>query len=113
MHVLPGDPTELMLAGAEGGSISKERLDQIRSNLGLDRPLHIQYADFVINALQGDLGESIRYRMPVVDILLEKFPYTLRISFLGLLVAIVVGISTGFLAALYKDKWIDSTFMTI
>ena len=113
MHVLPGDPTELMLAGAEGGSISKERLNQIRSNLGLDRPLHIQYADFVINALQGDLGESIRYRMPVVDILLEKFPYTLRISFLGLLVAIVVGISTGFLAALYKDTWIDSTFMTI
>ena len=72
MHLLPGDPTLLMLAGAEGGSIPQERLDELRNIMGLNKPLHEQYFNFISNAISGDLGTSIRYRTPVVEILLEK-----------------------------------------
>ena len=92
MHLLPGDPTLLMLAGAEGGSIPQERLDELRNIMGLNKPLHEQYFNFISNAISGDLGTSIRYRTPVVEILSEKFPYTIKLSLLGLLVAIILGI---------------------
>ena len=80
MHLLPGDPTLLMLAGAEGGSIPQERLDELRNIMGLNKPLYEQYFNFISNAISGDLGTSIRYRTPVVEILLEKFPYTIQLS---------------------------------
>ena len=113
MHLLPGDPTLLMLAGAEGGSIPQERLDELRNIMGLNKPLHEQYFNFISNAISGDLGTSIRYRTPVVEILLEKFPYTIKLSLLGLLVAIILGTIFGLLAALFKDTWIDHLSMTI
>ena len=113
MHLLPGDPTLLMLAGAEGGSIPQERLDELRNIMGLNKPLYEQYFNFISNAISGDLGTSIRYRTPVVEILLEKFPYTIKLSLLGLLVAIILGTVFGLLAALFKDTWIDHLSMTI
>ena len=113
MHLLPGDPTLLMLAGAEGGSIPQERLDELRNIMGLNKPLYEQYFNFISNAISGDLGTSIRYRTPVVEILLEKFPYTIKLSLLGLLVAIILGIIFGLLAALFRDTWIDHLSMTI
>ena len=113
MHLLPGDPTLLMLAGAEGGSIPQERLDELRNIMGLNKPLHEQYFNFISNAISGDLGTSIRYRTPVVEILLEKFPYTIKLSLLGLLVAIILGTFFGILAALFRDTWIDHLSMTI
>ena len=106
MHLLPGDPTLLMLAGAEGGSIPQERLDELRNIMGLNKPLYEQYFNFISNAISGDLGTSIRYRTPVVEILLEKFPYTIKLSLLGLLVAIILGTFFGLLAALFRDTWI-------
>ena len=66
MHLLPGDPTLLMLAGAEGVSIPQERLDELRNIMGLNKPLYEQYFNFISNAISGDLGTSIRYRTPVV-----------------------------------------------
>ena len=113
MHLLPGDPTLLMLAGAEGGSIPQERLDELRNIMGLNKPLYEQYFNFISNAISGDLGTSIRYRTPVVEILLEKFPYTIKLSLLGLLVAIILGTFFGLLAALFRDTWIDHLSMTI
>ncbi len=112
MHLLPGDPTLLMLAGAEGGSIPQERLDELRIIMGLNKPLYEQYYNFVTNAISGDLGTSIRLRTPVTEILLQKFPYTIKLSLLGLMIAIFLGVLIGLVAALFKDTWLDHFSMT-
>jgi len=112
MHLLPGDPTLLMLAGAEGGSIPQERLDELRIIMGLNKPLYEQYYNFISNAISGDLGTSIRLRTPVTEILLQKFPYTIKLSLLGLMIAIFLGVIIGLVAALFKDTWLDHFSMT-
>ncbi len=112
MHLLPGDPTLLMLAGAEGGSIPPERLDELRIIMGLDKPLYEQYYKFISNAISGDLGTSIRLRTPVTEILLQKFPYTIKLSLLGLMIAIILGVVIGLVAAIFKDTWLDHFSMT-
>lgn len=113
MHLLPGDPTLLMLAGAEGGSIPPERLDELRIIMGLDKPLYEQYYNFISNAISGDLGTSIRLRAPVTEILLQKFPYTIKLSLLGLMIAIILGVVIGLVAAIFKDTWLDHFSMSI
>ena len=112
MHLLPGDPTLLMLAGAEGGSTPQERLDELRIIMGLNKPLYEQYYNFISNAISGDLGTSIRLRTPVTEILLQKFPYTIKLSLLGLMIAIFLGVVIGLVAALFKDTWLDHFSMT-
>ena len=109
MHLLPGDPTLLMLAGAEGGSIPQERLDELRIIMGLNKPLYEQYYNFISNAISGDLGTSIRLRTPVTEILLQKFPYTIKLSLLGLMIAIFLGVVIGLVAALFKDTWLTAS----
>jgi peptide/nickel transport system permease protein len=111
MHILPGDPAELMLAGAEGGAISAERIAELRVLMGLDDPLHIQYLRFVGNALQGDLGTSIRFRSSVTTLVLERFPFTLRLALAGLVVAIVLGVTLGAAAAVWRNTWVDTFAM--
>ncbi len=113
MHILPGDPTELMLAGAEGGAISAERIAELRIAMGLDDPLHVQYLRFVGNALQGDLGTSIRFRSSVTDLVLDRFPYTLRLTLVGLAVAIVLGVVLGAAAAVWRNTWVDTVAMSL
>ena len=113
MHLLPGDPTLLMLAGAEGGSIPQERLNELREIMGLNKPLYEQYINFITNALSGDLGTSIRLRTPVTEVLVQKIPYTLMLSLLGLIFSIILGVFIGLIAALFKDTWIDHFSMTL
>ena len=67
MHIIPGDPVQLMLAGAESGSVTPERQQELRVAMGLDDPLHIQYLRFIRGAVTGDLGTSARLRTPVLQ----------------------------------------------
>lgn len=113
MQVLPGDPVQLMLAGAEAGSTTPERIEQLRRALGLDAPIPVQYARFLFNALRGDLGDSIRFQTPVTPIVLEAAGHTLQLSIAGLLVALLIGMPLGIIAALYEDTWIDTACMAI
>lgn len=113
MHLLPGDPAQLMLAGAEGGSIPPERLEELRQQMGLNEPLAVQYFHFVINALQGDLGRSIRFQVPVTDLIGERFGSTLQLAVAGLVVAIAIGLPLGMVAAARKGGWIDAFCMTL
>ncbi|MCB0046567.1 MAG: ABC transporter permease [Caldilineaceae bacterium] len=113
MHALPGDPAQLMLAGAESGSVTPERLEELRAQMGLNDPLVVQYGRFISHALRGDLGNSIRLRQPVTQLIAERFGYTLQLSMAGLVVAVVVGMGTGILAALNQNTWIDTLSMVI
>lgn len=107
MHALPGDPVQLMLSGAESGSVTPERQEQLREEMGLNDPLHVQYGRFLGGAVTGDLGTSVRLRQPVLDLILDRLGPTLALSLGGILFAVVIGVTTGVLAALRQGSWID------
>lgn len=107
MHALPGDPAALMLAGAEGGAISPERLAELRTELGLDDPLPVQFLRFLAHALTGDLGQSIRFRMPVSLLVLDRFGATLELAAAGLAIALLVGVPLGVVAAMRQGGVVD------
>jgi peptide/nickel transport system permease protein len=103
MHVVPGDPVRLIA----GPDAPEEVVQRIRVQLGLDRPLHQQYLSFLGRALQGDLGRSLRSRAPVTDEVLGRFPATLELTTVSMLVAVAVGIPLGLVAAVRRSTWID------
>ncbi|GAB4401598.1 MAG: ABC transporter permease [Anaerolineales bacterium] len=110
MHLLPGDPAEVMLAQSGGQA---ETLARLRHQLGLDLPLHVQYFRFLQNLVRGDFGESIWLRKPVSEILLQQLPATLELAVAAMLLAILGGISMGLLAALNHNSWLDRLVMVI
>lgn len=113
MHVLPGDPIQLMLAGAEAGSVTPERMEQLRVAMGLDRSLPVQYASFLLGVLRGDLGQSIRFQSSVMELVLEAAKYTFQLSIAGLIVAVLIGLPLGMVAALYQNTWVDTLGMVV
>jgi peptide/nickel transport system permease protein len=113
MHLLPGDPALLMLAGAEGGAIPPERIAMLREQMGLDDPVPVQYWRFLSGALVGDLGESIRFREPVLDMILDRLGSTVELAVAGLICAMLIGIPLGIVAAVREGGWIDAFCMTV
>ena len=113
LHVLPGDPVQLMLAGAEAGVTTPERIAQLRKSMGLDLPLHVQYGRFVADALRGDLGESIRFQAPVNDLVATAARQTSALSLAGMVAALAIGIPLGILAGLHENGWVDTVCMLI
>jgi len=107
MHVVPGDPVRLIA----GPDAPEEVVQRIRGQLGLDRPLHQQYLSFLGRALQGDLGRSLRSRAPVTDEILARFPATLELTTVSMLVAVAVGIPLGLVAAVRRSTWVDYVAM--
>lgn len=111
MNYIPGDPvTQLM--DAKSGAMDEEIVEQIREEWGLNEPLHMQYLGFLGGAVQGDLGKSYRSRMEVTDILMERVPVTIQVTILGLLVALVIGISAGIISAMRRGSWLDTAVST-
>ncbi len=108
LHLVPGDPAEIFLG--ENRS-TPELLAQVRADMGLDRPLHVQYLSFVTDALQGDLGESLNNGRSIVREIRERFPPTLELTLAALAIAIVLGIGLGIVSALHHNTWIDSAAM--
>lgn len=109
IHLVPGDPVQTML----GESASPQDVAQLRTRLGLDRPLHVQYVAFAGGALRGDLGTSLRTSQPVSVAILERMPATLELAAAAMLVAIVVAIPLGVIAAVGKDTAIDHAATTL
>lgn len=113
MHALPGDPVQLMLAGAESGAVTPERQEELRELMGLNDPLYVQYFRFIGGAVTGDLGSSVRLREPVLDLILERLGSTLALALGGIAVAVFIGMSTGVLAALKQGSWVDTASMVL
>ena len=110
IHLLPGDPAELMLAESGG---SAESIAYLRTQLGLDDPLYVQYGRFLLNTLRGDLGRSIFTNRPVLQTILEQLPSTIELALAAMLVAIALGTGLGILAALNHNSWLDNACMAI
>jgi peptide/nickel transport system permease protein len=107
LHLVPGDPA-LMLAGDYA---SKERVEEIRKLFGFDRPLVVQYGAWLWHAVQGDLGASLLSSASVADLIQQRMPNTILIAAYALLIAAVVGIPLGVLAATKVGSRVD-TFVT-
>ena len=103
VHVIPGDPALVML----GGEGTPQQVQELRKQLGLDRPLIVRYGEWLGRVLRGDLGESLYNRTRITDELRWRFPTTLALVCLSLLLSIGVGVPAGLISAVYRNSWID------
>ncbi|MAE90752.1 MAG: glutathione ABC transporter permease GsiC [Pelagibaca sp.] len=110
IHLVPGDPVRIMYGSFQ---TTPEELEAIRVRLGLDQPIWTQYLMYLERLVQGDLGRSIVGDQPVLDVLLTRFPVTLALTVSSLAIAIVVGMSLGFLAAYKRGTWVDVGAMVL
>jgi peptide/nickel transport system permease protein len=109
VRMVPGDPSLIML----GVEATDEQRDAFRARLGLDQPLPVQYGLYLGRILQGDLGRSIFYRREVADLIADTIPATLELAFASLVLAVLVAIPLGTIAALYRGgalDWLSSMF---
>ena len=109
MRLVPGDIAEIIVyqAGAESSSVQQRQVQEIRAELGLDRPVVMQYVVWLGNALRGDFGQSYIQKRPVIEILRERFPRSLELAFLTLLVAVVWAVPLGVISAVRQNTWAD------
>jgi peptide/nickel transport system permease protein len=110
LHLVPGDPV-LIFAGDK--PMTEERAAELRHQLGLDRPLWVQYWDYASHAVRGDLGRGLRSDRPVLNSILEALPSTLELTFTALLLAALIGITLGIVAAVAHGGWLDTASMGV
>lgn len=108
-RMVPGDPA-LAMAGQRA---SEEQLEMVRQQYGFDRPLYEQYFIYLYNLSRGDLGLSYDSHRPVATIIAERFPYTLKLAFSAMVVAIILGVTAGLLSALLPNTWYDRIAMVL
>ncbi len=109
MFLVPGDPARLLM-GQHG---DEKVLENIRRELGLDKPVYIQYARYIGKLAKGDLGTSYRQKRPVTEIIRERFPATAKLAVVSMIISIVIGISAGIIAAVYRNKFWDMLVMVL
>lgn len=107
-QILPGDPVRTML----GTEADPTQIENLRSELGLDRPLYEQYADWMQGLLTGDLGNSLRFSMPVKDLLFARLPVTMSLAVLTLTIVLLVSLPLGMFAARRQNKLSDVSLST-
>ncbi len=107
MRIIPGDIALMVLAGGGEGSITPEKLATTRKQLGLDKPLYVQYVEWTTGLLRLELGKSYWTGRPILHDLKERFPVSIELAFLALCFSIIIGIIIGILSALFQDTWVD------
>ena len=108
MRLLPGDPLIIFLGQSqEMGSLSEEQLESLRVEYGLDKSIPMQYLSWVGGIVRGDLGTSIYYREKVSTLLFARFPVTLYLGLTAFVIATLIGIFLGMVAAVRRGKWVD------
>jgi dipeptide transport system permease protein len=108
IRLVPGDAIEVRV-GERG--ISPERLAILRQDMGLDRPMIVQFGDYVLDVLQGDLGKSIVTQKPVLSEFAALFPATVELSVAAILFAVLIGLPLGIIAAIKRGRWPDHVVM--
>jgi len=105
LYLMPGDPAQTLLFGTNA---TPAQVAALHHQLGLDKPLYVQYVDYVGRLLRGNLGESFVSQQRVGSVIMAQFPATVRLTIAGMLVALLVGFPTGILAAVRRGTWLDS-----
>jgi ABC-type dipeptide/oligopeptide/nickel transport system permease component len=109
IHLVPGDPAQAML----GEGASPEDIAQLRTRLGLDRPLPEQYWAYLKGLTRGDLGTSLRTQQPVAEQIGERLPATAELAGAAMLVAVALAVPLGVVAAVWRGTWIDQSAMAV
>lgn len=109
MQMIPGDPA-IILAG-EGAS--QETVAELRENLGLNKPLAVQYTDYIKNLLQGDMGNSLKNNQPVFEEITSRLPITIELAFYSILITIVLGLIAGIISAIRPYSFMDVGLMVV
>ena len=114
LHVVPGDVVDRILAGPEGeGRYTQAEYDQLRTRLGLDRPLYAQYLSWVGDVLRLDLGSSLVSNEPIRDALISRLPLTLELTVVTLGISLLIAIPAGVLSAVRQDTFVDHLIRTL
>jgi peptide/nickel transport system permease protein len=103
VHVIPGDPALVMM----GGEGTAQAVEELRHQLGLDRPLHVRYLEWLGQIARGDLGQSLYNKTRVSEELVWRMPTTVALVSLALLFSVAIGIPAGLLSAALRNSWID------
>lgn len=110
LHLVPGDPAIIFFGDQP---VTPDRLEAVRRQMGLDRPLIVQYLDYVDGIPRGDLGRSIHNRTPVIEELRARVGSSAALAVAAFAVAVVLGIGLGLLAALRRGTWADAAAMLV
>lgn len=108
VRVLPGDPV-LLMAGERG--LTPERYEALMKQFGYDRPIWVQYWDYLNGLLHGDLGQSLVTKKPVLDEFMQLFPATVELALCAIILAIVIGIPAGIIAASRRGSFVDQSII--
>ena len=111
-NLAPSDSAEMYYL-SRGITPSQEVLNQTRHEMGLDQPIYIQYINWLKNMLTGDFGTSYFQNKPVIDILTSSFAVTAKLAGIAYVLAVVLGVFVGVVAAVNRGRWLDSLLMTI
>lgn len=111
MHFVPGDPAEVIAIKRYGEEVTAETIEHVRAELGLDRPVPVQYLRWLTSVLQGELGYSFRTDRPVLDEILTRLPATIQLALAGMLVALIIAIPVGIISATRQYSTVDNLSM--
>lgn len=109
LNVLPGDPVSMML----GEFADANKIKEVRHNMGLDLPLWQQYLQWITNLLKGDFGSSYFQKKPVLFLILQAFQYTSYLAAIAYIIALIIGLFMGIIAAVNHGSWLDRVLMSI
>lgn len=107
IRLIPGDPVRVQLLDSPG--VTEEQIEQLRNDLGLNEPIHVQLGGYIGNAVRGDFGESFESGRPVGALIAERLPITLQLGAMAICFGIVVGLPLGLVSAIRRGSWLDQT----
>jgi peptide/nickel transport system permease protein len=113
LRLLPGDPIRMLLTQNQQSEITQEQIDYMRHQYGLDKPMIVQYFNWLGGALHGDLGRSILNHVPVANEILRRLPITLNLGIPAFILGIILGIPAGILCAVRRGRFIDMLVTTL
>jgi peptide/nickel transport system permease protein len=114
MRLLPGDPILLYISmSGDLQSMPPEQIDVLRAKFGLDKPIMVQYVNWVKNLTRLDFGKSIYWQIPVINLLKERIPVTLYLGIIAMIIGTVFGLLAGIFSAIRRGGWVDKTVLPL
>lgn len=104
LHLVPGDPVQVLFGDAP---VPKEQVEEVRRQLGLDRPLAQQFASYITRVVRGDLGRSLKTNRPVAADIARALPFTVQLAVAAMVLAAAGGTALGIISATYHNSWVD------
>jgi peptide/nickel transport system permease protein len=113
MRLLPGDPILMFLTKEDLGQVTPEQIATLKHEFGLDKPMVVQYVNWITGIFRGDLGISITHRTKVINEIRYRLPITFHLGSLALIISIIIGVPAGVISAVRRGGWLDTTITTL